>query len=213
MKISEIFYSIQGEGLHIGLPTVFLRLFACDLRCTWCDTMYAVEGTDFKNMNIEEVKEIIGSFDCKRICITGGEPLLQKKELVILVTDLFADNYFTVLETSGHKEPPQIFWNDKCLISMDCKCPSSKMEKKMNFALFEKLRETDQLKFIIKDNIDYVYAKKILDLYNIKAEIIFQPVYSTSLRWLCEKVLEDKLINVRTLPQIHKIIWGDVRGV
>lgn len=213
MKISEIFYSIQGEGLHIGLPTVFLRLFACDLRCTWCDTMYAVEGTDFKNMNIEEVKEIIGSFDCKRICITGGEPLLQKKELVILVTDLFADNYFTVLETSGHKEPPKIFWNDKCLISMDCKCPSSKMEKKMNFALFEKLRETDQLKFIIKDNIDYVYAKKILGLYNIKAEIIFQPVYSTSLRWLCEKVLEDKLINVRTLPQIHKIIWGDVRGV
>lgn len=213
MKISEIFFSIQGEGVEIGLPTVFVRLFACDLRCTWCDSMYAVEGTDFKDMSIEEVRAEIERFKCKRICFTGGEPLIQQKELEILAKDLVHDGYEIILETSGHKEPPPVFWTDSCLISMDCKCPGSGMEKRMDFELMEKLRPNDQLKFVIQDEADYEYAKGILKKYKIKANIIFQPVYGSSLKWLTERVLEDGLERVRVLPQLHKIIWGDIRGV
>jgi len=213
MKISEIFFSIQGEGVEIGLPTVFVRLFACDLRCTWCDSMYAVEGTDFKDMSIEEVTAEIERFNCKRVCFTGGEPLIQQKGLEILAKDLVHDGYEIILETSGHKEPPPVFWTDSCLISMDCKCPGSGMEKRMDFELMEKLRPNDQLKFVIQDEADYEYAKGILKKYKIKANIIFQPVYGSSLKWLAERVLEDRLERVRVLPQLHKIIWGDKRGV
>lgn len=213
MKISEIFFSIQGEGVEIGLPTVFVRLFACDLRCTWCDSMYAVEGTDFKEMSIEEVTAEIERFNCKRVCFTGGEPLIQQKELEILAKDLVHDGYEIVLETSGHKDPPPVFWTASCLISMDCKCPGSGMEKRMDFELMEKLRPNDQLKFVIQDEADYEYAKGILKKYKIKANIIFQPVYGSSLKWLTERVLEDRLERVRVLPQLHKIIWGEIRGV
>jgi 7-carboxy-7-deazaguanine synthase len=213
MKISEIFYSIQGEGVEIGLPTVFIRLFACDLRCTWCDSMYAVEGRDFKEMSIQDVRDIIETYECKRICITGGEPLLQRKELEELANDLVKDEYKILLETSGHKNPPPIFWTDNCIISMDCKCPSSKMEDKMDFTLFGKLRRKDQLKFVIQDLVDYEYAKSILKSYKIEASIIFQSVHGTNLKWLAEKVIEDKLEDVRILPQLHKIIWGEKRGV
>ncbi|HLE24068.1 MAG TPA: radical SAM protein, partial [Thermodesulfobacteriota bacterium] len=150
MKISEIFFSIQGEGVEIGLPTVFVRLFACDLRCTWCDSMYAVEGTDFKEMAIEDVRAEIERYSCKRVCFTGGEPLIQQKELEILAKDLVHYGYEIILETSGHKEPPPVFWTDSCLISMDCKCPGSGMEKRMDFELMEKLRSKDQLKFVIQ---------------------------------------------------------------
>ena len=213
MKISEIFFSVQGEGVEIGLPTVFVRLFVCDLRCAWCDSMYAVEGTDFKEMTIEEVEREIHKFQCKRVCLTGGEPLIQRKEVEILTKDLVREGYEIVLETSGHKMPPPIFWTENCLISMDCKCPSSRMEKRMDFSLFPKLRPKDQLKFVIADEVDYGYAKEILNKYDIKANIIFQPVYGTSLKWLTERVLEDRLGRVRILPQLHKVIWGDVRGV
>ncbi len=213
MKISEIFYSIQGEGIEIGFPTVFVRLFACDLRCTWCDSMHAVEGRDFKEMSVFKVRNIIETFKCKRICITGGEPLLQGKELEELAIELVKDEYKIILETSGHKNPPPIFWTDSCIISMDCKCPSSRMEDRMDFRLFEKLRPKDQLKFIIKDEADYEYAKSILKAHEIEASIIFQPVHGTNLKWLTEKVIEDRLEEIRILPQLHKIIWGEKRGV
>ncbi len=213
MKISEIFFSIQGEGVEIGLPTVFVRLFACDLRCVWCDSMYAVEGKDFREMTIEEVKAEIERLKCKRVCFTGGEPLIQKKELETLAKVLADDGYEIVLETSGHKEPPPVFWTDSSLISMDCKCPGSGMERRMKFELFERLRPRDQLKFVIKDEADYKYAKEVLKQYRIRANIIFQPVYGTSLEWLVQRVLDDRLENVRVLPQLHKVIWGDRRGV
>jgi 7-carboxy-7-deazaguanine synthase len=213
MKINEIFFSIQGEGVEIGLPTVFVRLFACDLRCTWCDSMYAVEGRDFKDMTIDEVKGEIEKFECKRVCITGGEPLIQRKEVEALAEDLVRYGFSIVLETSGHKDPPPVFWTESCRISMDCKCPSSEMQEKMDFSLFEKLRPQDQLKFAIKDEADYEYAKGILSKYKIHTNIIFQPVYGTNLKWLTERVLEDGLKKVRVLPQLHKIIWGEIRGV
>lgn len=213
MRISEIFYSVQGEGVEIGLPTVFVRLFACDLRCDWCDSMYAVEGKDFKEQSIEEVRNVIEKFNCKRVCITGGEPLLHGTDLEDLANELLRRGYRILLETSGHKTPPPIFWTDNCIISMDCKCPSSKMEDRMDFKLYERLRKTDQLKFVIGDEVDYEYAKSILKAYKIEASIIFQPVNGINLKWLTEMVIDDKLEDVRILPQLHKVIWGDRRGV
>jgi 7-carboxy-7-deazaguanine synthase len=205
--------SINGEGVEIGLLTVFVCLFAFDLRYTRCDSMYAVEGKDFREMTLEEVRSEIEKLKCKRVCFSGGKPLIQRRELETLAKDLGDGGYEMVLETSGHKELPPVFWTDNSLISMDCKCPSSGMEKGMNFELFEKLRLKDQIKFVIKDEVDYNYAKEVLKHHPIRANIIFQPVYGTSLDWVVERVLEEKLGNVRVLPQLHKIIWGERRGV
>ena len=213
MRISEIFFSLQGEGLEIGLPTVFVRLFACDLRCNWCDTMYAVEGRDFRDHSISEVLNEIQKHGCKRVCITGGEPLIQIKEVEELANHLIKDNYTILLETSGHKMPPPILWTENSTISMDCKCPSSSMHDRMDFDLFVKLRAKDQLKFVIQDEIDYEYARGILNRYNIKANIIFQPTHGSELGWITKKVIDDKLEHIRVLPQLHKIIWGEKRGV
>lgn len=213
MKINEIFYSIQGEGTQVGFPTVFLRLFACDLRCSWCDTMYAVEGRDFKDMEIEDVLAQIYKYKCKRLCITGGEPLIQALEVEKLSHKLSEDGFFIVLETSGHKKPPDIFKNNNFLISMDCKCPSSGMHEKMNFSLFVELDCKDQLKFVIADKKDYEYAKTVLKKYLINASIIFQPVFGENIEWLAQDVLKDNLSNIRIIPQIHKVIWGNIRGV
>ncbi len=213
MKISEIFFSLQGEGLEIGLPTVFIRLFACDLRCSWCDTMYAVEGRDFKDQSVEEVINEVQEHGCKRVCITGGEPLIQMKEVEELANWLLDHGYTILLETSGHKMPPPILWTEKSIISMDCKCPSSNMQDKMDFELFSKLRPRDQLKFVIQDIDDYEYARAILNRYTINANIIFQPTHGSELAWLTEKVIDDKLEHIRVLPQLHKIIWGNKRGV
>ena len=213
MKISEIFFSLQGEGLEIGLPTVFVRLFACDLRCSWCDTMYAVEGRDFRDCSLSEVLNEIEKHECKRVCITGGEPLIQIEEVEELANHLIQNNYTILLETSGHKMPPPILWTENSTISMDCKCPSSTMQDRMDFSLFNKLRPKDQLKFVIQDEVDYKYATEILNSYNIKANVIFQPTDRSELGWITKKVIEDKLDNIRVLPQLHKIIWGDRRGV
>jgi len=213
MKISEIFFSLQGEGVEIGLPTVFVRLFACDLRCNWCDTMYAVEGRDFRDHSVSEVLSEIEKHECKRVCITGGEPLIQIKEVEELSNHLIKDNYKILLETSGHKMPPPILWSENSTISMDCKCPSSSMQDRMDFDLFIKLRPKDQLKFVIQDERDYEYARDVLNRYNIKANIVFQPTHGSDLGWITKKVIDDKLEFIRVLPQLHKIIWGDKRGV
>ena len=151
MKVSEIFFSIQGEGVHIGLPTVFLRLFACDLRCSWCDTMYAVEGTDFREMETAEVLSRILGYGCSRVCITGGEPLIQRDAVEEVTEFLLERDFVVVLETSGHKKPPGIFSHPNSVVSMDCKCPGSGMDSKMDFSLYDALEEKDQLKFVIAD--------------------------------------------------------------
>lgn len=213
MKVNEIFFSIQGEGVHIGLPTVFLRLFACDLRCVWCDTMYAVEGTDFREMETAEVIGGILEYGCSRVCITGGEPLIQREAVVAVAESLIERDFVVVLETSGNKKPPGIFSHPSSVISMDCKCPGSGMESRMDFSLYDSLEEKDQLKFVIADDADYEYARNVLEERRIRASVIFQPVYGTKADWIAEKVLRDGMENVRVLPQLHKIFWGEKRGV
>ena len=212
LKISEIFYSILGEGVDMGIPTIFLRLFGCNLRCTWCDSMYAVEGKEYKIMKIENIIREIELIDCKRICITGGEPLLQQEPLIDLVQILVNKNFNIILETAGHIEPDPVFQNKQVVISMDCKCPSSNMEQKTNNSILKKLNKKDQIKFVVKDQKDYDYAKQIIVKEKFQAEIIMQPVFGTKISIIADLVLKDNL-PVRVLPQLHKSIWGDKRGV
>lgn len=175
--------------------------------------MYAVEGRDFSDMTVEQVKSEIDKYDCRKVCITGGEPLLQEKELELLAADLIESGNSLVLETSGHKMPPSVFWKNESVISMDCKCPSSAMHERMDFGLFEKLRPTDQLKFVILDADDFEYAVRVLDDNDIAANVIFQPAYGTDLGLIAGMVIDAGLGRVRVLPQLHKIIWGQKRGV
>lgn len=212
VKISEIFYSIQGEGVNIGKPTLFVRFFGCNLRCSWCDSMYAVDGDEFEEVSLDDLLKKIQEFKCKNICITGGEPLYQEEQAVLLTDRLLKKGYKILLETAGHLKPMEIFKDPNVIISMDCKCPSSKMEKKTNLLFLEELDVKDQIKFVIQDLVDYQYAKSLINRNNFKAKLIFQPVYGSSLNQLAELVLKDNL-NIRVLPQIHKIIWGDIRGV
>ena len=213
MKVSEIFFSIQGEGIHIGLPTVFLRLFACDLRCSWCDTMYAVEGRDFREMETAAALERILGFGCRRVCVTGGEPLLQGEAVEEVARFLLDRDFSVVLETSGHRKPPAIFSHPCSVVSMDCKCPGSGMDGRMDFSLYSDLGEKDQLKFVIADSADYEYARGVLEKCDVRASVVFQPVHGVRADWMAERILRDGMENVRILPQLHKMLWGERRGV
>ena len=116
------------------------------------------------------------------------------------------------LETAGHIKPIEIFKNPNVIISMDCKCPSSNMQKKTNLKYLKALESKDQIKFVINDIVDYEYAKDVVTSNNLRAKIVFQPVFGSDLKDLANLVLRDKLL-VRVVPQLHKIIWGDIRGV
>lgn len=205
MKIYSIFKSIQGEGLTIGAPTAFIRTSGCPLRCTYCDTPQAFEKGE--QMTIDEVMSAVAKLKCYHVCLTGGEPLAQK-EAPKLLKKLLGEGYHVVLETNGAMPLDEMPCVDNLTISMDIKCPSSGVADKMLFENIELLGPTDQLKFIITDNVDYAYAKEIIEKYSPKCEVIFTPVGGRDLKAIAEKVLKERL-NVRVLPQLHKLIWGD----
>lgn len=209
MRINEIFYSLQGEGILSGLPTVFVRTTGCNLRCIWCDTQYAYEKGG--EIDISEIINSLEEFPVKRVCITGGEPLLQA-ELPILISSLLDDGFEVSLETNGSKSIRGYLEFDSLLISLDIKCPQSQMQDKMDFLNIKKLRKHDQLKFVIADVKDFEYAKNIMAEHEPECKVIMMPVHGTELTDLAEWILKDGL-DVRTLPQLQKIIWGDRRGV
>ncbi len=229
MKINEIFYSIQGEGIFMGLPMAFVRSAGCNLRCRWCDTKYAYETGD--EITIEMILARIKEYPTKNVCLTGGEPLVQN-ESGELIRKLLDQNYYVFLETNG-----SIFLGDldlqpsnKLNISMDIKCPSSGEEDKMNFANLDLLGDGDQVKFIIADENDYEYAKKILreklSDRDRPCNVVFTPCAKTDdldpnkddlikiaesikrLRKLVTSVKTDGL-DVRVLPQLHKLLWPE----
>lgn len=205
MKIYSIFSSLQGEGLTIGAPTTFVRTSGCPLRCTYCDTPQAFDKG--QQMTLDEIVKEVGRLGLRNVCLTGGEPLSQKDSLRLL-TLLLDQGYNVVLETNGASPLDDLPCVENLSISMDIKCPSSGEAEKMVFGNIEMLGPTDQLKFVMSDDGDYEYAKEVVREYGPKCEIIFTPVGGTDLKDIAEKVLKDGL-NVRVLPQLHKIIWGD----
>ncbi len=208
MKVNEMFVSVQGEGPYMGIPMFFIRFTGCNLRCEWCDTQYAFyEG---KEMSIQEILKEVKKAGREWICLTGGEPLLQ--EDIYKLVDLLLKEHRIILETNGSILIDKLPTEERLIISLDIKTPSSKMEKYMKLENIDYLGPKDYMKFVIKDERDFQYAKSIMEEKEISAEVIFQPVWGSDLRWLAERVLEEGL-NVRVLPQLHKIIWGDKRGV
>lgn len=212
MKISEIFFSIEGEGIEIGRPEIFIRLAGCNLRCIWCDTKYALQNG--KEMSDKEIVEEVRKYPCKSVSITGGEPLLQKKELVELVKQLKSLGYRIQINTNGTIFDEEIF-SLVDLISMDCKCPSSGM--KSDFDVLEKTKKffdlKTQFKFIISNHEDYNYAKKIVSYLN-PSHVVFQPEWSN--REFTAKLVDlvkSGGLNVRIILQQQKMIWGERRGV
>jgi len=205
MKIYSIFKSLQGEGLTIGAPTIFVRTSGCPLRCTYCDTPQAFDKGE--QMSIDSVITRVRKLKCRHVCVTGGEPLAQK-DSPALVQKLLDDGHQVVLETNGAMPLDELPCVENLTISMDIKCPSSGVADKMLFSNIELLGPTDQLKFIIADDVDYRHAKETLEKYPTMAEVIFTPVGGKELKILAEKVLKDNL-DVRVLPQLHKYIWGD----
>jgi 7-carboxy-7-deazaguanine synthase len=208
MKINEIFYSIQGEGKWTGLPNIFVRTSGCNLRCSFCDTKYAYK--DGKEMSINEILNQISKYNCKYICITGGEPLLQN-ETIDIIDALLKRNYKICLETNGSISVKKLSNKKSLMISLDIKCPSSNMHDKAYLKNILFLRPDDQLKFVIKDKDDYNYAKKIVNKYKPGCTVFFQPVWGTNPRNLADWIVYNKL-NVKLGLQLHKIIWGDRKG-
>lgn len=209
MRISEIFFSVQGEGIEIGTPTIFIRTAGCNLNCEWCDTRYALANG--RECSVNEIVSEIKHYPSQRVCITGGEPLLQS-DIIDLIEELLNAGYRVSVETNGSLSIENLLQFDALLISMDIKCPSSKMQGRNDFSNLKRLRENDQLKFVIKDRKDYDYAKRVIEEHDPKCNVIFQPVWGTELRWIADRVLNDCL-RVRVLVQLHKLIWGDRRRV
>ncbi len=207
MKINEIFFSIEGEGKNVGLPTIFVRTTGCNLRCTYCDTTYAYfEG---KEMELSQILKKIKKWKCKRVCLTGGEPLLQK-ETLSLIDMLLSEGYKIKLETNGSINISEVTKRD-IMISLDIKCPSSGMHEKMVMENISLLRDYDELKFVVGNKRGYEYAKKVIKKYIPKCEVILQPVWGKVSK-LAEWILDDE-IDVRLSLQIHKILWGDRKDI
>jgi 7-carboxy-7-deazaguanine synthase len=208
MKVCEVFRSLQGEGVLIGTPTLFIRTVGCNLRCNWCDTPQAREGGT--EMSVEQLLVRVAEEETPFVCLTGGEPLMQK-DSIKLMNKLVEAGFQVTLETNGSMDLDEVPCAENMLISMDLKCPSSGMHERMMFSNLELLSPADQLKFIVEDKDDLKYAEKIMKTYDIKSNIIFTPVGGLALEPVARWVLS-KRINARVLPQLHKIIWGDKPG-
>ena len=230
LKVTEIFYSIQGESTYAGGPCVFVRLMACNLRCSWCDTAYSF--TEGSTLSLEEILDRVASFHCRTVEITGGEPLLQP-DVYKLMRELFKQNYRVLLETSGD---PSIAAVPRDVIKVvDVKCPSSGEAGRFFMENLKHLAPHDELKFVIKDETDYRYAREWVRTQPIPpaVTILFSPVVDGTseaprdhagseeplrescarARHLAEWILRDHL-PVRLQVQLHKWLWGaKTRGV
>jgi 7-carboxy-7-deazaguanine synthase len=212
LTVNEIFYSIQGESSFAGRPCVFVRLTACDLRCSWCDTEYAFyEGT---KRTLDDVMAEVDRFDCPLVEVTGGEPLLQE-DVYPLLTALVDRGRTVLLETGGHRStsrvPPPV------VTILDVKCPGSGQAHRNDWTNLERLRPQDEVKFVIKDRADYEYARDVIRRYELGTRagaVHLSPVHGVmDPRTLSEWVLADKL-PARVQLQIHKFIWEPgARGV
>ena len=212
LTINEIFHSIQGESTHTGRPCVFVRLTACDLRCSWCDTPYAF--TEGRKMSLDEVVDRVGAYGCSLVEVTGGEPLLQP-DVYPLMERLLATGRTVMVETGGHmsleRVPPAV------IKILDVKCPGSNESHRNHWANLDRLAPHDEVKFVIKDRSDYEFAREIARRHGLigrVAAVLFSPVHGVlDPKDLAAWILADRL-EVRLQLQAHKYIWGaDVRGV
>ena len=209
LRVNEIFYSIQGESSRVGIPTVFIRLTGCPMRCTYCDTSYAFHNGQQKN--IDEIIHEIKQFDTNYITITGGEPLAQKN-CIVLMNQLCELDYHVSLETGGGLDIKEV--NSKVKIILDVKTPKSNEDKNNFWPNLTNIKTNDEIKFVIQDYDDFSWSVDIIRKYQLnQSQILFAPVYKVlDNEKLAEWILKSQL-NVRLQLQLHKIIWGEKQGV
>jgi 7-carboxy-7-deazaguanine synthase len=212
LTIHEIYLSVQGESTHVGRPCVFVRLSACDLRCSWCDTPYAFTGG--RKMAIDEVIAEVARFQCPLVEITGGEPLLQK-DANPLMADLIAAGYEVLLETGGHLPIDDV--PEAVTAIVDVKCPGSGESAKMHWPNLDQLSRHDEVKFVIKDRADFDYACEVVGRCRLAgrvAAVLFSPVFGVLAPDVLVRWLLDARIQARVQLQAHKYIWSpETRGV
>ncbi len=215
LKIHEIFYSIQGETSRIGLPTAFVRLTGCPMRCVYCDTAYAFSGGSHMSFDeiLAQVASVTGANSgTKYVTVTGGEPLAQKACWPLL-TALCDAGYSVSLETGGAIDTSEV--DARVDVVLDIKTPGSGELKNMRMDNIQYLKPSDEVKFVLCDRADYDWAKNIMSEYDLtkKCSVLFSPVFNqVNPTELAEWVLQDKLA-VRMQVQLHKILWGEKSGV
>ena len=210
LRIFEIFHSLQGESSRVGLPTVFVRLTGCPLRCGYCDTEYAFHGG--ATQSFEEILATVASYQAQYVCVTGGEPLAQKgcHQLLKMLCDA---GYQVSIETSGAIDISQV--DQRVFVIMDIKTPGSGEASKNLWSNVAALSAKDEVKFVLVDRADYDWAKQVIADYDLnnKCPVLFSPVYKTlPPDQLAAWVLQDHL-RVRMQVQLHKVIWGEKAGV
>jgi 7-carboxy-7-deazaguanine synthase len=212
LTVNEIFYSIQGESTRAGRPCVFVRLTACDLRCSWCDTAYAFhEG---HKMSVDDVVSEVERYECPLVEVTGGEPLLQE-DVYELMDRLVAAGRTVMLETGGHRPIDRV--PAAVLKIVDIKCPGSGEVNSTDWGNLARLGPEDEVKFVIKDRDDYRYALDVINRYSLAgraAAILMSPVHGVlDPKSLSEWMLADH-VPARLQLQLHKFIWApETRGV
>ena len=210
LRVTEIFRSLQGESRTVGLPTVFVRLTGCPLRCAWCDTDYAFTGG--LRRSIEEILAEVARLQARHVCVTGGEPLAQP-DCLPLLDALVEAGYEVSLETSGALDVAGV--NPKVVKVMDLKPPGSGEAAANRFENLAHIRSADQIKFVIRDEADYRWARDQVREHRLseRCEVMFSPVAGEQdPTELAERILNDRL-DVRFQIQLHKYLWGDRTGV
>lgn len=219
MKVNEIFYSIEGEGIRAGYPCVFIRLQGCNLNCSYCDTRYSCEDQEYEDLQIREILANVREYGCKRVTITGGEPTIHT-DFYVLVNTLYREGYLVNIETNGTTSATEIkaeVPND-VIITMDHKCPSSGMNARMRVGNYRDLESHDVLKFVVGSHEDLVDADRVMSalrILNCKPNIYLSPVFGKiEPKDIVEFMKEHHYNDVRIQLQMHKFIWPpEMRGV
>jgi len=210
LRITEIFYSLQGESSTIGKPTLFVRLTGCPLRCVWCDTEYAFSGGEY--WQLPDLLDKIDSYVPQHICITGGEPLAQKASCEALLSALCDKGYRVSLETSGAIDISGV--DPRVNKVMDLKAPDSGEMAKNLYANIEYLGKNDEVKFVVMSRRDYDWAKMQMDQYQLatRTQVLISPCFGEiDATQLAEWIIADNL-PVRFQLQLHKLLWNDAAG-